>query len=54
MKGFIESGVEFKNKKGYKAKVEKYISWDNVIISFPEGYGSIEVKAYEALYEWRC
>ena len=46
MKGFIESGVEFKNKKGYKAKVEKYISWDNVIISFPEGEGGVRIRSY--------
>ena len=45
MRGFIESGVEFKNKNGYKAKVEEYISWDNVIISFPEGEGSIRIRS---------
>ena len=45
MRGFIESGTEFKNKNGYKAKVEKYISWDNVVVSFPEGDGSIRVRS---------
>lgn len=45
MRRFIESGAEFINKNGYKAKVEEYISWDNVIISFPEGEGSIRIRS---------